>query len=87
VASAAAQQGRHAGGKAGGVHTLDAEDADIAVFEAGDEVAIADWLRSRADRFQHHRPADEEAGRTGQRCVYFLKPARDRNHRRKMNAT
>ena len=61
------------------VHALDAEDPDIALFEAGDEMGDRGLAEVDGGQVEHHRLADKEAGRAGERCVYLFKPADDRN--------
>jgi hypothetical protein len=61
------------------VHTLDAKDPDIPLFEACDEVRDGGLAEVHGRQVKHHRLADKKAGRAGERCVYFFKPACDRN--------
>jgi hypothetical protein len=66
-----------------GVHTLDAKDTNIPLFEACDEVRDSGWAEVYGGQVKHHRLSDKKAGRTGEHCVYFVKPAYDRNDRAK----
>jgi hypothetical protein len=66
-----------------GVHTLDTKDPNIPLFEACDEVCDSGLAKVHSGKVKHHRLADKKAGRAGERCVYFFKPAYDRNDRAK----
>jgi hypothetical protein len=74
-----------------GIHTLDTKDANIALFEACDEVRDSGLAKVHGRQVKHHGLADKKAGRPGERCVYFFKPANDRNrrakHKRNVRAT
>ena len=77
--ASAREQRRHARSEVRFVHTLNAEDPDIPLFEAGDEVRDSGLAKVHGRQVKHHRLADKKAGGAGERCVYFFKPARDRN--------
>jgi hypothetical protein len=62
-----------------GVHTLDAKDTNIPLFEAFDEVRDSGLAEVHGGQVKHYRLADKKTGRAGERCVYFFKPACDRN--------
>jgi hypothetical protein len=66
-----------------GVHTLDAKDTNIPLFEAHDEVRNSGLAKVDGGQVKHHRLTDKKVGRARQRCVYFFEPAHDRNDRAK----
>ena len=81
--ASAGQQRRHARRDVRGVHTLDAKDANIPLLETCDEVSDSRLAEIHGGQVEHHRLADKKAGLADERCVYFFKPARDRNDRAK----
>jgi hypothetical protein len=73
------EQGRHACAKAVGFHALDAEDADVALLEAGDEMGDRALAKIDAGKVEHDGLADKEAGRRCQRRIDLGKPIHDRH--------
>src|SRR6185437_4353356 len=65
------------------VHTFDAEHANVALLQAGDEVSDGGFTELHRRQIEDDRPAGEKARRAGQRCIQFLEPADDRHDRRK----
>src|SRR6266852_9910760 len=88
--ASACQQRRHARRDVSSVYALDPKDPNIALFEAGDEMRDSGLAKVYGGQVKHHRLADKEAGRPGERCVYFFKPANDWNswakHKRDVRA-
>src|SRR5215211_4158249 len=77
--ASAAQQRRHVRLEPIGFHTLDAEHANVALYETADEVSDRRPGEVDAGQVEHDRLSDEEAGRTCKRCVDLLQPPHDRN--------
>jgi hypothetical protein len=65
------------------IHTLDAKDTNIPLFEACNEVGDSGLAKVHGGQVKHHRLADKKTGRARECRVYFFKPAYDRNDRGK----
>jgi hypothetical protein len=65
------------------VHAFDAEDTNIPLFQACDEVRDSGLAQVHGRQVKHDRLADKKARRPGEHCVYFFEPAYDRNDGRK----
>jgi hypothetical protein len=63
------------------VDTLDTKDANIPLFEAGDEVRDTGLAKLHGGQIKHHGFADKKARRASKGRVNFLEPARDRDDR------
>jgi hypothetical protein len=55
-----------------GVHTLNAKDTNIPLFEARDEVRDSSLAKVHGGQVKHHWLADKKTGRAGERCVYLV---------------
>jgi hypothetical protein len=66
-----------------GIRALNAEDADVSLFQAFDEVSDGRLAKVNSGQIEHQRFTGKKGGRTGKSYVYFFKPARDRNDRAK----
>src|ERR1035438_3238023 len=81
--SSAGQQRRHAGSEPRGFDALDPEDADVAFFEAEDEMGDRRPAQIHRGQIEHHGLSNEEARRAGKRRVDLGQPLDDRHGGRK----
>jgi hypothetical protein len=73
------EQRRHACRAMCRIHTFDPEDADIPFFEARDKMRDGALAEVHSCQVKHHRLTGKKTWRAGESCVYFFKPAHDRD--------
>src|SRR5262245_54973151 len=80
--AAATHHRRQLGPRDRGVDPLEAENADLALVQVGDEVGDGGGAELRTGKVEHHWAADEEAGRALEPGVEVGEPIEDRRLRR-----